>query len=294
MHTISLNPFNSSEFITGASDCFVRLFDLRLLTARNSVMDSTASSSYCDGDMKFAPTHLTTKPCNVQVTGVAYSKYNPNEFIASYNHDKIYLFNSVENYISDADRRSWTSNSPAVDTSYSMLFEGHQNLDTIKAVNYFGPRSEFVVSGSDCGHVFIWDAQDGRLLQLFKADNIGAVNAIEQPHDINDPLLCSSGLQNSFKVWKPSSYVSTVPSDDYIKRIMEGNSGSGPSRRNSRRNERLMEMLSNSGMDIYSLLLHNGSDEVGFIVTGADSEDDEVEYNYALSDNSSDDNGQHE
>jgi hypothetical protein len=27
----------------------------------------------------------------------------------------------------------------------------------VKGVNYWGPDSEYVVSGSDCGHFFVWD-----------------------------------------------------------------------------------------------------------------------------------------
>lgn len=42
-------------------------------------------------------------------------------------------------------------------------------------VTYLGGRSEFVASGSDCGHIFIWSAGDGKLLKVLKADEIGAV-----------------------------------------------------------------------------------------------------------------------
>jgi hypothetical protein len=31
-----------------------------------------------------------------------------------------------------------------------------------------GTRSEFVVSGSDCGHVFIWNSASGKLVNLLK------------------------------------------------------------------------------------------------------------------------------
>jgi hypothetical protein len=31
-----------------------------------------------------------------------------------------------------------------------------------------GTRSEFVVSGSDCGHVFIWSSASGKLVNLLK------------------------------------------------------------------------------------------------------------------------------
>ena len=43
-------------------------------------------------------------------------------------------------------------------------------------VTYLGGRSEFVASGSDCGHIFIWSAEDGKLLKVLKGDQVGAVS----------------------------------------------------------------------------------------------------------------------
>jgi WD40 repeat protein len=45
------------------------------------------------------------------------------------------------------------------------VFGGHQNYQTfLKQVAFFGPRDEYVVSGSDSGDMFIWDTRSGRLL----------------------------------------------------------------------------------------------------------------------------------
>jgi hypothetical protein len=42
---------------------------------------------------------------------------------------------------------------------------GHRNRQTVKGVNFYGASDEFVVSGSDCGNVFVWRACDGELLR---------------------------------------------------------------------------------------------------------------------------------
>lgn len=34
---------------------------------------------------------------------------------------------------------------------------GHRNLRTVKGVSFFGSGDGYVVSGSDCGHFYIWD-----------------------------------------------------------------------------------------------------------------------------------------
>ena len=45
----------------------------------------------------------------------------------------------------------------------------------VKGVNYFGLCSEYVVSGSDCGHVFMWDKQTQKIVQYFEGDKEGVV-----------------------------------------------------------------------------------------------------------------------
>jgi hypothetical protein len=45
----------------------------------------------------------------------------------------------------------------------------------VKCVNFYGPRSEYVVSGSDCGCLFIWDKKTEAIVQRKHADARGAV-----------------------------------------------------------------------------------------------------------------------
>lgn len=44
-------------------------------------------------------------------------------------------------------------------------------------MNFYGPQSEFVVSGSDCGHVFLWDKQTQEVVQFLEGDETGVVSA---------------------------------------------------------------------------------------------------------------------
>ena len=46
-------------------------------------------------------------------------------------------------------------------------YAGHQNEQTVKGVNFYGRNSEFVVSGSDCGNLYIWDSKVLDLFDLF-------------------------------------------------------------------------------------------------------------------------------
>lgn len=50
-------------------------------------------------------------------------------------------------------------------------YRGHRNAATIKAVHFFGPKSEYVISGSDCGYVYFWDRNTEAIVQWLLADD---------------------------------------------------------------------------------------------------------------------------
>lgn len=56
------------------------------------------------------------------------------------------------------------------------------------------------MSGSDCGHVFVWDRYTCEIVMLLVADS-HVVNCI-QPHP-SRPLLATSGVDHNVKLWSP-------------------------------------------------------------------------------------------
>lgn len=83
--------------------------------------------------------------------------------------------------------------------SIKMAYKGHRNSRTmIKESCFWGDN--FVLSGSDCGHIFIWDRRTAEHLMLLEADN-HVVNCL-QPHPY-DPILASSGIDYNIKIWSP-------------------------------------------------------------------------------------------
>ncbi|XP_035231495.1 DDB1- and CUL4-associated factor 6-like isoform X1 [Stegodyphus dumicola] len=78
-------------------------------------------------------------------------------------------------------------------------FTGHRNARTmIKEATFWGDN--FIMSGSDCGHIFIWDRHTAELVMLMEADH-HVVNCL-QPHPF-DPILASSGIDYDIKLWAP-------------------------------------------------------------------------------------------
>ena len=48
-------------------------------------------------------------------------------------------------------------------------------------MNFYGPCSEYVVSGSDCGNIFFWDKQTEAIVQCMPGDEKGVVSAGSNP-----------------------------------------------------------------------------------------------------------------
>ena len=77
------------------------------------------------------------------------------------------------------------------------------SLLAVKGVNFYGLKSEFIVSGSDCGNVFLWDKKSEAIVNYFNADDGGVVNVLE-PHP-HAPILATSGLDHDVKIWLPTA-----------------------------------------------------------------------------------------
>ena len=56
----------------------------------------------------------------------------------------------------------------------------------IKEATFYG--SNYIVSGSDCGHMFVWDRKTAKLVNLLEADE-HVVNTI-QPHPYDPGKKC--------------------------------------------------------------------------------------------------------
>ncbi|XP_045462964.1 DDB1- and CUL4-associated factor 6-like isoform X1 [Harmonia axyridis] len=80
-----------------------------------------------------------------------------------------------------------------------MKYTGHRNARTmIKEAAFWG--NKYVMSGSDCGHIFVWEKDTGELKMIMQGDH-HVVNCL-QPHPTL-PLLATSGIDHDVKLWAP-------------------------------------------------------------------------------------------
>ncbi|KAI9839127.1 MAG: hypothetical protein M1819_003120 [Sarea resinae] len=85
-------------------------------------------------------------------------------------------------------------------SSHTRQYRGHCNVKTVKDVNFFGLQDEYVVSGSDSGHVFIWDKKTSQLVNILEGD--GEVVNVVQGHPY-EPMLAVSGIDHTIKIFSP-------------------------------------------------------------------------------------------
>ncbi|XP_068139623.1 DDB1- and CUL4-associated factor 6-like [Drosophila tropicalis] len=100
-----------------------------------------------------------------------------------------------------------------------MSFCGHRNSRTmVKGACFWG--DDFIMSGSDCGHIFVWQRETGKVVKTLLADN-RVVNRV-QPHPTL-PYLLSSGIDYNIKLWAP---IAAEPAyDDLVTTALMKNNG---------------------------------------------------------------------
>lgn len=211
LNAIAIDPRNPNLFAVGGSDAYARVYDIRKYTWDGSSEFGQPADFFC-------PSHLVGDE-SVGITGLAYS--NQSELLVSYNDEFIYMFTkdlglgpnpSISSQASDSsDAGSLTidnlpgsslSNVEANVKATPQSYKGHRNCETVKGVNFFGPKCEYVVSGSDCGRIFIWNKKGGELVRVMEADK-HVVNCVEtHPHAT---VLASSGIEHDIKMWIPKA-----------------------------------------------------------------------------------------
>jgi WD repeat-containing protein 42A len=172
LFSISGHPLEDKFAVTGKSTA-VRIYDLR----------------NCKKPLKkFCPKNLTGKKYfDTYISSAVYS-FDGREIVASYNDDFIYLFDSSE------------QNEDITGQNYLKCYKGHYNSATIKSVNFFGPRSQWIVSGSDCGNIYFWAKEHESIIQFMKGDEEGVVNVLEPHPHVPVSILFYNDFFN-IKIW---------------------------------------------------------------------------------------------
>ncbi|XP_010253514.1 PREDICTED: DDB1- and CUL4-associated factor 8-like isoform X2 [Nelumbo nucifera] len=215
VYKLAIEPGSPHIFYSCGEDGFIQHFDLRSHSATKLFWNyQWDASSNSDRPVNtFCPHHLIGYN-GVHITGLAYSKKS--ELLVSYNDELVYLFQ--KNMGIGPDPPSVPAES-LQKQEQPQVYIGHRNSQTVKGVSFFGPSDEYVLSGSDCGHIFIWKKKGGQLLRLMVGDR-QVVNQLE-PHP-HFPVFATSGMEKNIKLWAPLAN-DPIPLPDNAEEIMEAN-----------------------------------------------------------------------
>ncbi|KAK8360425.1 hypothetical protein V6Z11_A04G165600 [Gossypium hirsutum] len=169
LNAITIDPRNPNLFAVAGSDEYTRLYDIRKYKWDGSTDFGQPTDYFC-------PAHLIGDD-QVGITGLAFSDQTSDI--------------GLDHSATDANEKA-----------IPQVYKGHRNCETVKGVNFFGPKADYVVSGSDCGRIFIWKKKGGELIRVMEADK-DVVNCIEShPHTT---VLASSGIESDIKIWTPKA-----------------------------------------------------------------------------------------
>ncbi|KAJ8730531.1 hypothetical protein PYW08_001944 [Mythimna loreyi] len=205
LYSVCGNPRDAGELIVAGRDKYVRMYDRRKSTKPMALYCPSSfqeSSGTVKKKVRLSMMHLTCAVYN----------YNGTEILGSYNDEDIYLFDTKN----DVYEKDVTSEKEG----YTHRYSGHRNSATFKGVAFFGPKSEYVVSGSDCSYIYMWHKTSEAIVQWLQGDMNGVVNCIEAHPRC--PVLATSGLDKDVKIWMPKAQQD--PTYEGLERVVRENS----------------------------------------------------------------------
>lgn len=181
-------------FAGGASGT-VGLYDLRMRG------DSTGGRV-----LQYYRPNVILESTTVSVSGLDVSK-DGGELLVSYENDHIYSFNIKSSSWAESTDASG-NNSVEMDSHANLVrcssevasYGGHLNrLTFLKGARYAGPKDEYICTGSDSGHAWIYERRTGGVVSLLKADRSTCNGVIPHP---SLPLFVTYGIDCTAKLWR--------------------------------------------------------------------------------------------
>ncbi|KAL0831609.1 hypothetical protein ABMA28_002387 [Loxostege sticticalis] len=205
LYSVCGHPLDAKELVVAGRDKFVRVYDRRKSTKPIAM--------YCPAHFNEQPNPKKKVRMSMMHLTCAVYNHDGSEILGSYNDEDVYLFDA-KNDVYDKD------NTNELKEGFTHRYSGHRNSATFKGVAFFGPKSEYVVSGSDCSYIYIWEKKSEAIVQWMQGDVNGVVNCIEAHPRF--PVLATSGLDKDVKIWIPKS--GSDPNYNGIERVVRENS----------------------------------------------------------------------
>ena len=201
------SDLESAYVFAGGTRNHVGLYDLRM----------TGSSSSLNNEnqvvQRYRPRALKNKSM-VAVSGIDLSK-DKRELLVSYESDQVYTFPILGGKDDPTldDIEGVKHNKFVTELA---CYGGHLNrLTFLKSAKYAGPNDEYICTGSDSGHAWIYEKKSGTVASLIKADN-STCNGI-QPHP-SLPYFITYGIDSTAKLFRATTPVDLDTDDSDLGR----------------------------------------------------------------------------
>lgn len=80
----------------------------------------------------------------------------------------------------------------------------------MKNARYAGPRDEYICTGSDSGHAWIYEKATGSVVSFLNADNSTCNGVVPHP---SLPLFITYGIDSTAKLWRATTPVNSLIDD---------------------------------------------------------------------------------
>jgi len=201
----SRDSINSSYVFVGGSSADVTLYDLRMLT------DGRGPSSKVV--QLYRPRYLAEN-ASVSVSGIDISK-NKRELLISYENDQIYSFpicpsaSAAGPTVDELDMLVKETQETGSIQRELCSYGGHLNRYTfLKNARYAGPNDDYICTGSDSGHAWIYKKDTGAVVSFLNADHSTCNGVVPHP---TLPFFVTYGIDSTAKLWR-----ATIPVDSDV------------------------------------------------------------------------------
>ena len=192
---------NTNYCFVGGAFCDVNMVDLRMV---NVVQ-------------KYRPAHLGVDDSSVSVSGICVAQ-DCRELLVSYESDQIYtfpIFGKSSFYSDKAFLYDEAVSSPPLPEL--ACYGGHLNRKTfLKSARYAGPNDEYICTGSDSGHAYVYEKSTGAVSAFLKADATTCNGVVSHPRL---PFFVTYGIDSTAKLWRAS-----IPADETVDDTFHGRS----------------------------------------------------------------------
>ncbi|XP_045447478.1 DDB1- and CUL4-associated factor 8 [Melitaea cinxia] len=206
LYSVAGHPLRRHELLLAGRDKFVRVYDSRQPAAPLALYRPAHFRESTDKDLAAKRRSMMHLTCAVY-------NHDGTEILGSYNDEDIYLFRTKEDVFDDDE----------ID-GYTHRYSGHCNSATYKGVAFFGPKSEYIVSGSDCSYIYMWEKKSEAIVQWMEGDKKGVVNCIETHPRF--PVMATSGLDKDVKIWIPKRL--SDPTYEGMEKVVRDNAAPSP------------------------------------------------------------------